>query len=94
MNIARIWPRDAWRQRGGNAHEVIDSALGGWEPAGWEPTNGMTGVIVHTWRPDGEGTQKSWNSAVNYLLEIDGNYVPIKADGVALKTEDSETAES
>ena len=44
-------------------------------------------------RPDGEGTQKSWNSAVNYLLEIDGNYVPIKADGVALKTEDSEATE-
>ena len=40
----------------------------------------------------------AWNqggtTAVNYLLEIDGNYVPIKADGVALKTEDSETTEA
>ena len=79
MNLPDKWPREEWRAKGGK--DLFKVA--GWA-AGWKPQKGMVGNVVHKWSIGGAGTDGSWNDQNNYLLEVDGNMVPVAAAGLEL----------
>ena len=77
--MPEVWPNEEWRMRGGPAHHL---GGGGW-PAGWKPADGMVGTIKHKW-----DITTTWSGSVNYLIEIDGQMVVMKAEALEIASTD------
>lgn len=66
------WPVSQW-QKNGNRNA--------WH--GWYPTEGMSGIVVHEWKPSHPRIEsRSHLGKIIVLVEIEGHFVPILEEGI------------